>query len=73
MKDEFRILIIIGAVEMRAFGYSSTKEVSDKDHTVDFTTIKTFECNGWADNSDEILTRLLWCFWPFQIPHNHIP
>jgi len=57
MKDKFRILIIAGLVGMGAFSCSSTKVVSDKDRTFDFTTIKTFEYSGWADNSDEVLTR----------------
>jgi len=38
-------------------GCSSTKVVSDKDHTVDFSNIRTFEYYGWANNSDEIMTR----------------
>jgi len=57
MNDKFKILIIVGLVGMGAFSCSSTKVVSDKDRTIDFTTIKTFEYSGWADNSDEVLTR----------------
>jgi hypothetical protein len=39
------------------FGCSGTKVISDKDHTVDFSNIKTFEFYGWAENSDQVLTR----------------
>ena len=38
-------------------GCSSVKVVSDKDPTVDFSQLKTFEFYGWADNSDQKLTR----------------
>ena len=36
---------------------SSTKVISDKDSSEDFTQFKTFEYYGWADNSDQALTR----------------
>ena len=38
-------------------GCSSTKVISDKDSTEDFTQFKTFEYYGWAENSDQVLTR----------------
>lgn len=37
---------------------SGLKVVSDVDPMVDFTKFKTFEYYGWADESDQILTRL---------------
>jgi hypothetical protein len=36
---------------------SNTKVISDKDSGEDFTQFKTYEYYGWADNSDQVLTR----------------
>ena len=36
---------------------SSVKVFSDKDKTEDFTQFNTFEFYGWAENSDQALTR----------------
>lgn len=38
-------------------GCSSLKVTSDLDKSVDFSSIKTFEYYGWADDSDQILNR----------------
>ena len=37
---------------------NTIKVVSDKDSSVDFSTYKTLEYYGWADNSDKILNSL---------------
>ena len=36
---------------------SSIKVVTDKDPTVDFTSFKTYEYYGWAEESDKMLNR----------------
>ncbi len=38
-------------------GCSSLKVTSDLDKSVDFSSIKTYEYYGWADDSDQILNR----------------
>jgi len=38
-------------------GCSSVKVTSDKDPSVDFSEFKTYEFFGWADNSDQKMTR----------------
>jgi hypothetical protein len=38
-------------------GCSSTQVISDKDATVNFEKIKTYQFVGWSDNSDKILNR----------------
>ncbi|WP_420582748.1 DUF4136 domain-containing protein [Reichenbachiella sp.] len=37
---------------------ASVKVVSDMDNSVDFSTYKTFEYYGWAENSDKLMTDL---------------
>ena len=36
---------------------SSTKVITDKDASEDFTQFKTFEYYGWTENSDQLLNR----------------
>ena len=51
-------LSIIGVLAILWFsGCSTMKVISDKDSSEDFTQFKTFEFMGWADNSDQALTR----------------
>lgn len=49
--------IAIACIALIVSSCASTKVVSDKDNSVDFTKIRTYEFVGWADNSDEVLTR----------------
>lgn len=36
---------------------SGLRVISDKDNTVDFNAIKSYQFIGWADNSDQLLNR----------------
>lgn len=52
--------LIISSLLLLMFGLSScssTKVISDKDGSVDFDKIRTYEFIGWAENSDEVLNR----------------
>ena len=54
---------IIAYILIIAFGgsltaCSSLEVISDVDPEVDFTTFKTYEYYGWAEDSDKILNRL---------------
>jgi hypothetical protein len=57
MKNLLKTSIILSFFALIYSGCSSTKVISDKDQSVDFSKIRTFEYFGWADNSDEVLTR----------------
>ena len=57
MKNLLKISIILSILAMVFTGCSSTKVFSDMDKTEDFTQFSTFEFYGWADNSDQVLTR----------------
>ena len=57
MKNLLKTSILLSFFVMIFSGCSSTKVVSDKDNSVDFSKIRTFEFYGWADNSDAVLTR----------------
>jgi len=50
--------LIAGFLMLTFFGCSSIKVTSDFDTTVDFTTYKTFEYYGWAEESNKILNQL---------------
>lgn len=56
MKRKVFKLVII-ALGFSLMNCSSIKVTSDKDPNVDFTKFKTFEFYGWAENSDQKLTR----------------
>jgi Domain of unknown function (DUF4136) len=49
------IIYILALIQLSSC--SSTKVISDKDSTEDFTQFKTFEYYGWTDSSDQILSR----------------
>lgn len=57
MKNLLKTSILLSFFVMILSGCASTKVVSDKDGSVDFSKIRTFEFYGWADNSDAVLTR----------------
>lgn len=57
MKNVLKTSILLSFLVMILSGCASTKVVSDKDGSVDFSKIRTFEFYGWADNSDAVLTR----------------
>lgn len=51
-------LVLIGVLVTLSFTACSSLTVnSDYDKTVDFTKFKTYSYYGWADNSDQLLTR----------------
>ena len=53
-------ILIIGSYLLGLFyltGCSGVKVISDKDPSVDFSEFKTYEFFGWADNSDQKMTR----------------
>lgn len=55
-----QLLLITGALALMVFGLSgcsSLKVISDKDNTVDFEKIKTYQFLGWTADSDKILNR----------------
>ncbi len=52
LKSIFYLLAII-----QFSSCSSVKVYSDLDRSEDFTLFKTFEFYGWANNSDQVLTR----------------
>jgi len=49
------VYLLIGVL---LYSCNTIKVVSDKDSSVDFSTYKTLEYYGWADNSDKILNSL---------------
>lgn len=57
MRNQFIFAIILSCFGLSLSNCASTKVVSDKDSSVDFAKIRTYEFVGWADNSDEVLTR----------------
>jgi uncharacterized protein DUF4136 len=57
MKNVKLISIIYLLVIIQFSSCSSVKVFSDKDKTEDFSQFSTFEFYGWADNSDQVLTR----------------
>lgn len=50
-------IILFAAIGFLFASCSSLKVVSDYDKTVDFSTFKTMEYYGWAEDSDKILNR----------------
>ena len=54
-KTLFRIMLL--ALGFSFLNCSSVKVITDKDPTVNFNEFKTYEFYGWAENSDQKLTR----------------
>ncbi len=55
-----KLALNVGALALAIFSLSScssTRVISDKDATVDFSKLKTFQYVGWSDNSDQLLNR----------------
>lgn len=57
MKNQTTLFICFSIIVLLISSCSSTKVISDKDGSVDFDKIRTYEFIGWAENSDEILNR----------------
>lgn len=55
-----KLVLITGALALMIFsfsGCSGLKVITDKDNTVDFKKIKTYQFLGWTAESDKILNR----------------
>ena len=52
------LVVLVMAMAIVLQSCSSVKIVSDVDNKVDFTQFKTYEYQGWADESDKILNDL---------------
>ena len=57
MKNQYQKTIVYIFIITILSSCSSHKVVSDIDNTVDFSQFGTFEYLGWAENSDQVLTR----------------